>query len=292
MSAPQVAASPPGGTREMLRITLSLAVACVLGAALLGAVYVATDRYQRGARAAEEARSISELLQLPPSATVRKVAISYSPSLRRVLYEFPASHPGVGGPAGRARTVVFGLDGRMLQNSPGSADSLAGSQRLLPLGRIFVASAAGRPAGSVVEGTTQGYKNRIRFLVGLDSRFQVTGVRVVEHEEDPGLGAEVATSAFCGQFAGRTAGGMDSLGVTRDPMPEDWSAALASLSRLGPEAWERAYGSLRERERTRPIYAVTGATISSRALTRGVQAEVAHFRRRWDLISPYLEAVP
>jgi Na+-translocating ferredoxin:NAD+ oxidoreductase RnfG subunit len=42
------------------------------------------------------------------------------------------------------------------------------------------------------------------------------------------------------------------------------------------------------RERGRPIYAVTGATISSRALTEGVKTTVDHFRRRWALLEPFL----
>jgi Na+-translocating ferredoxin:NAD+ oxidoreductase RnfG subunit len=33
---------------------------------------------------------------------------------------------------------------------------------------------------------------------------------------------------------------------------------------------------------------VTGATISSRALTDGVRTTVDHFRRRWALIAPQL----
>jgi electron transport complex protein RnfG len=148
-----------------------------------------------------------------------------------------------------------------------------------------VARRGAAPAGFVVEGSSRGYKNRIRFLVGVTPDFAIAGVRVLEHEEDPGLGAEIATPEFRGQFVGREAA---SLEVTRDPMPEDWHAALLQLRRTPATTWRARYAGLLERERTRPVYAVTGATISSRALTDGVRQTLEHFRRRWTLIEPYL----
>ncbi len=144
------------------------------------------------------------------------------------------------------------------------------AEGLVPLGRMFVAKRAGIPAGFVVEGESRGFKKRIRLFVALRPDFSIADMRVIEHEEDPGLGAEVATPWFRGQFTGRTAAEVAKLDVTKDPMPEDWRAALLA------------------RERAKPIYAVTGATISSRAVTDGVRATVDHFRRRWALLEPHL----
>jgi Na+-translocating ferredoxin:NAD+ oxidoreductase RnfG subunit len=70
-------------------------------------------------------------------------------------------------------------------------------------------------------------------------------------------------------------------------MPEDWREALAELRRTPAAEWRTAHQALREREAERPIYAVTGATISSRALTSGVRTAVQHFARRWALIAPW-----
>ena len=58
------------------------------------------------------------------------------------------------------------------------------------------------------------------------------------------------------------------------------SSAKPPVSAVAPSATVR--------EAPKPIYAVTGATISSRALTRGVRTTVDHFRRRWNLIGPRL----
>ena len=278
--APAPPADKPNG--ELRRIVVSMTVTCALGAAVLGGIFVATDRYAEDARVRGERRAVAELLNLGPGADVLEVRQFLTPARDAVVYRIPA-HAGAPG-----REVVFALDGTLVREGALASDAPE-PRDLHPLGRIFVATHDGAPAGFVAEGETRGYKNRIRFFVALSGDWKVAGVRVVEHEEDPGLGAEVATPWFQGQFAGRPLGSLSDLDVTRDPMPEDWRAALKDLKRVAPQAWAERYGALREREKGKPVYAVTGATISSRALTDGVRATVLHFRRRWDLVAPYLE---
>jgi electron transport complex protein RnfG len=272
---------PPVQTGEVLRIAASMIVTCLLGGVILGAVYVATDRYAQEARVRNERTAIAQMLDLDSTATVLEVRQYLVPDSEQVVYrtEPPDGSRGV--------ELRFTLDGRLT----GRSDVAAGAdpeKGWKALGRLFVARRDGAMAGFVIEGETQGYKNRIRFFVALDDSFRIAGVRVVEHEEDPGLGAEVATSWFQGQYIGRPAADLPALEVTRDPMPEDWRSALRARDRMGRDAWRAHYAALLAREDRRPVYAVTGATISSRALTDGVRAAVGHFQRRWDLLSPYL----
>jgi electron transport complex protein RnfG len=271
-------------TREIPRIVWSMTVVCALGAGVLGAAFVATDRYQRAQSLRSEQGAIRQMLELDSTATVLEVRQYLADARDQVVYR---ARPL--GSEGAARQLTFDLEGTLVARDSVAAGAPDETEGLAPLGRLFVARSAGRAAGFVVEGQARGYKNRIRFLVAIASDFSIAGVRVLEHEEDPGLGAEVATAWFEGQFGGRAAEAVATLDVTRDPMPEDWRAALAGLERMPPARWRERHRSLRERERTRPIYAVTGATISSRALTDGVRATTDHFRRRWRLLSPYLE---
>lgn len=284
-TAPKPPAPPPTRT-EVIRIALSMTGACAIGALILGAIYVGTARYQEAARTVGERTAVTEMLGLDSTATVTEVRQYLDRDRREVLYD-------VGGEAAGNR-IVFTLDGQLVSQGPRHAPEQAGEvkadKKLQPLGRLFVARKAGAPTGFVVEDETRGYKNTIRFFVALDGQFNVAGVRVVEHEEDPGLGAEVATSWFQGQYLGRSADAISTIDVTKDPMPEDWRAALAARARLSPAAWRAKNAALIEREGSHPIYAVTGATISSRALTDGVRAAVDHFRRRWTLLAPHLEA--
>jgi len=270
-----------GRAQEVLRITASMTVACAIGALILGGVYAGTERYAKAARAAGERKAIVELLSLDDRASVREVRQYLDPARRRVVYRVPAA-------AGTDRELVFTFDGALERTAEVAAAGEETPEGLRSLGRIFVASREGHPAGFVVEGVTRGYKNLIRFFVALDASFEVAGVRVIEHEEDPGLGAETATPWFQGQYVGRPADSIGTLDVTRDPMPEDWHAALVKLERVPIAEWRAENAGLMGRERPKPIYAVTGATISSRALTDGVRTTVNHFRRRWALLAPNL----
>jgi len=265
--------------REVLRITVSMTVACVLGAVVLGGVYVGTERYRVTADRTRERAAIQDMLDLPADATMLEVRQYLAVAERQVRYRVATMGSGAEGPA---TELAFSLDGELLRLGPVTGPVPPADE---PLGRVWVASQAGQALGFVIEGESRGYKNRIRFFVALSPALEVKGVRVVQHEEDPGLGAEIATPWFQAQFVGRTAAEVSRLDVTRDPMPEDWYAAVVALSTRGesPE-----YTRLLARERTLPIHAVTGATISSRALTRGVRTTVDHFARRWALIAPHL----
>lgn len=273
--------------RDVVGVALSLAVVCTVGAGLLGGVYVATERYREAASRAGERAALVDLLGLGPADRVLVVRQEFAPAERRVHYR---ASPLDGGPTTH---LAFTLDGALagreiVPAAAGGAPDGAADAGTVPLGRLFVGLRDARPFAFAIEGEAAGYKSRIRFLVALDDSFVVRGVRVVEHAEDPGLGAEIATAWFDGQFLGRDADAIEELEVTRDPLPEDWSRALAQLERMPRDEWVGAHAALVERERGEPVHAVTGATISSRALTNGVRATVSHFRRRWALLAPYL----
>ena len=98
-------------------------------------------------------------------------------------------------------------------------------------------------AGFAIEVTPAGFDGQITMMVGVSKDGAVLGIDVISHTETAGLGAVAAAKnsageAFRNQFAGQTG----SLAVTKDG------------------------GS---------IDAITGATITSRAVTEGVNAALA-----------------
>ena len=150
------------------------------------------------------------------------------------------------------------------------AGAVGGARRAREgFGRLFVARQDGAlTSGFVLEGESRAAtKNRIRFFVALDSSLAVKGVRVLEHEEDPGLGAEIATPVF-----------PRSSPAARRTRSRRWRHARPDAGRLARRSPRtrvlhgrprRPTGARAARARSaRPIYAVTGATISSRALAR------------------------
>jgi electron transport complex protein RnfG len=92
-------------------------------------------------------------------------------------------------------------------------------------------------------------------LVGINASGEISGVRVIDHQETRGLGDRVdaARSPWIGTFRGRS---------LRDPEPGRWA-----LRRDGGE-----------------FDALSGATITSRAVIKAVRDAQAYFEQHRDEI--------
>jgi len=93
--------------------------------------------------------------------------------------------------------------------------------------------------------TTKGYGSVIELMVGVDSGGVLTGVCVLRHSETPGLGAKASSEDFLLQFKGKAG----VLEVIRSGEPKD-----------------------------NQIDAITSATITSRAVTAGVNDALKFFK--------------
>jgi len=112
--------------------------------------------------------------------------------------------------------------------------------------RVWEAFRNGEKAGHVFLTQAQGYSGPITLMFGTDSTGAVTGLRVLSHTETPGLGAKVATAQFRDQFRRKLP---DHLILRKD---------------------DPARGQ---------IDAITGATVSSRAVTRTTRATLESFNK-------------
>ena len=101
---------------------------------------------------------------------------------------------------------------------------------------VYQATLDGAEAGYCVEVNPKGFSGALKMIVGINADGTVAGIKVTEASETPGLGAKSQSDKnWIAQFAGQPADG--SLAVTKD-------------------------GGT--------INAITGATITSRAVTLGV----------------------
>ncbi|MBQ3118542.1 MAG: RnfABCDGE type electron transport complex subunit G [Clostridia bacterium] len=96
--------------------------------------------------------------------------------------------------------------------------------------------------GWCVNITPSGYGGEIDLMVGISSDMKVSGIKVVSNSETAGLGAKCADREFSGQFAKKTA----PVSVIKNGTPE-----------------------------SNEIVAITGATVTSEAVTKGVNEAVA-----------------
>lgn len=109
------------------------------------------------------------------------------------------------------------------------------------------ADAGGTPKGYVIAATSpSGYGGDIQAAVGITAEGVLTGCSLVSHRETAGLGSKCAEPAFTGQFAGKKA---------------------------EPLVYSRT-GAFSENE----IDAVSGATITTGAVTEAVNAAIAFYQ--------------
>jgi Na+-translocating ferredoxin:NAD+ oxidoreductase subunit G len=133
-------------------------------------------------------------------------------------------------------------------------------------------------AGYTVRAQGRGYASTIVAIVGVDRAGTITGVKIVSHEETPGLGAridEVASGrtvldALRSLVGGESSSGPAGAGRRAEPDPW-WPAQFAGKSR-GELVVTKERGD-------RGIQAITGATISSRAVTEAVKGALAELER-------------
>ncbi|OCH33411.1 electron transport complex subunit RsxG [Aliivibrio fischeri] len=79
-----------------------------------------------------------------------------------------------------------------------------GSKQAMP---IYLASLNGKHSGAAIEAIApDGYSGNIKIIVGVDSDAIVTGVRVLSHQETPGLGdkIDIRITRWVDAFLGKT----------------------------------------------------------------------------------------
>ena len=131
---------------------------------------------------------------------------------------------------------------------------IGGKEELL----FFVVKEDGEPAAVALEGIGQGFAGDVGVMVGVDlATGDVTGMGVTTMSETPGVGTRVREPAFAAQFAGMA-------GDTVFKVKKDGG----------------------------PIDAITGATISSRAVADAVAAAMVTFRENEDAIRDAVAAGP
>jgi electron transport complex protein RnfG len=101
--------------------------------------------------------------------------------------------------------------------------------------------------GYVFKVVSKGYGDDVELFVGIDAKEdRVENVSIISHNETPGLGAKAAEPAFLSQYTGKSA---DSpLAVVRGNPTQDTQ-----------------------------VEAITGATITSKAVTQGVNSAVEFY---------------
>ncbi len=272
--------TPAPDAKEMVKIALGLTVVCAISALITGIAFVLTEPVKKENQLKKEQTVIRHLLNLNDTATIAKVSrflITDGPETR-IAYQIPAS------------TILFTERGELKEkldiNNEEALIQKFGKEKVKAVGRFFIGREGSETRGFVVEGSQMGFKNHIKFFLALDDALNVRGIEILEHEEDPGLGAEIVRPYLKNQFSGRTFEEMGAMQVVKEPLPSEWNTALNELEKVAYDSWKVKNVELIKSNQK--IYAITGATISSVALTDGVKKTLSHFKKRIDLLRPNL----
>ena len=289
--------------KDIVKITASLTGICIAAAIILGVVFANTERARKQTEETMTEETIQGLLgfghgkKAPEDLKVfpiHRYVLNDPSGVTLLAYVLPIKEKGYV----LAEIDLSGKPGKALPLTVEPAALADASKRdaavksALPKGykatyasAVYIADLGGKRLGYVVPGVTQGFKTFIQLMVSLDPNFTVTGVAIIESKEDPGLGAEIQQDFFRNQFVGKTQDVLKGLKVVKEPLPEDYVPALepekAKRLGLGPDKIKE----IKEKHLKDDIYALTGATISSRAVTNGVKDTVRKFVYRIEILS-------
>jgi electron transport complex protein RnfG len=287
--------------KDILNIVFRLTVSCLMAAAVMGAAFIVTDKAKKHNEHAREERTMYGLLgfgeRKPVPATLHQIYryIITEPGRQLIGYLVPTKTEGK-----TAYTLVsLDLEGKMADRKAVALDVEQSREKedrdkaiLAAVGpgkeirfadHTIVVTDNGKRVAYLLGGKFPGFKTFINVMLALDQKFSMLGLEVLEHEEDPGLGAEIEKDYFKNQFKGRSFEVLKGLQVVKEPLPDQYRQALeghladADVSRI------------MEQFKDKNIYALTGATISSRMLTEGVKGMVGKFAYRLDILDRVLK---
>jgi len=194
--------------------------------------------------------------------------------------------------------VTIDLEGKMLENKPVQVDEamvrekeerdkvirkvVGDGKDIAFADQTIVVTENGKRVAYLLDGKFTGFKTFIGVMLALDPQFSILGLEILEHEEDPGLGAEIKQKYFKNQFKGKSFSTLKKLEVVKEPMPDGYVQALEDTV-----GGSDAAGILKQYV-DHDIYALTGATISSRSVNNGVKGIVKKFAYRLNILDSVL----
>lgn len=290
--------------KMILTIIFRLTVSCLIAGTIMGMTFIFTSKAKKANELAREEKVVYSLLgfsednPIPESMGVHEIFryVVTEGDQQSIGYLVPiGSHDEGGG----FSFVRISLDGDFIDRTEIALSEEevldqgvrnAAVQEAVGRGRqarfadqTIVVTDHGQRNAYLLNGKFPGFKTNIAIMLALDPDYSVIGLEVMEHEEDPGLGAEIEQDYFKKQFNLKDFEKIKSIEVVKEPMPVEYIDALEG--RIEEEA---AYQIMKQYS-DQDIYALTGATISSDAVNSGVKGMTKKFAYRLDILDTVLD---
>ncbi len=289
--------------KNIITIIIRLTLSCILAGAVMGTTYIFTSNAKKHNEHVNEQRVMFGLLgynktnPAPESMAMHEVyryvvtegetlTLGYLVPLKEHSFSF----------------VTIDLDGKFLAATPVDishglvidnnernkviASTLGSEKSLRYADKTIIVTDNGQRKAYLLPGAFPGFKTFISVMLALDPSFTILGLEVMEHEEDPGLGGEIVQDYFKNQFKGKPFAVLKKLDVVKTPIPDDYLKALEAKK---SGMTEQDIATIQEQYKDKDIYALTGATISSLAVTNGAKGIVKKFAYRISILDTVLQ---
>jgi len=289
--------------KEIITIVVRLTLSCLLAATVMGLCFIFTSNAKKHNEHVKEQKVMYELLgykgdvKKPDTVAMHEVYryVISGNDTQSIGYLLPQGHGEKGGYV----FVNVDLNGKMIESKPVDIDekdalepelrdkavqtTVGAGYSVMFADQTVVVSDNGARIAYILGGKFPGYKTFINVMLAVDPNFSMVGFEVLEHEEDPGLGAEIEQNYFKNQFKGKPFESIKTIDVVKSPIPSDYLEALK-----GKLSQENTL-SFREQYKTKDVYAITGATISSKAVTNGLKGIITKFAYRISVLDKVLK---
>ncbi len=284
--------------KDILTIIIRLTVSCILAATVMGSAFIVTNKAKKHNEHVNEQKVRYTLLgysadkPIPDSMALHEV-------YRYIVSDKQSQSIGylLSGKEGFI-FLTLDLSGKVIDNKSVEVDEakilekeerdkvvkgiVGPGKEAIFADQTIIVTNDGKRIAYLLDGKFTGFKTFIGVMLATDPQFTLLGLEILEHEEDPGLGAEIEQDYFRNQFKGKTFEQLKDLDVVKEPLPDEYFQALE-----GNVAAEDAAKILKQYG-DKDIYALTGATISSRSVNNGVKSIVKKFAYRLNILDTAL----
>jgi electron transport complex protein RnfG len=284
--------------KDILTIIIRLTLSCMLAATVMGAAFLVTNKAKKHNEHVNEQKVRYSLLgysaekPIPDSMALHELYryIVSDDKSQAIGYLLPGKEGFI--------FVTIDLEGKIIDNKPVEIDeakvlekderdkivrAIVGAGKDVKFAdQTIVVTDNGKRVAYLLDGKFTGFKTFIGVMLALDPQFSLRGLEILEHEEDPGLGAEIVQDYFKNQFKGKSFETLKKLEVVKEPMPDEYFKAMEG------DVAEADAAAILKQYADHDIYALTGATISSRSVNNGVKGIVKKFAYRLNILDTVL----
>jgi len=286
--------------KEIIKITVALTISCLLAGVVMGSVFIVTAKAKKHNAHLNTQHTMLGLLgygKTRPAPSGLKLYNIY----RYIITESESKYLGYMLPVKKGDSTGYELLVLDLKRQFVSRHSLdilpentidpkdrktALKSVLTPLATVsygdttIVASLNDKRIAYLLPGEFPGFKTFIHAMLALDADFKILGLEIMEHEEDPGLGGEIEQEYFKNQFKGKPFEKTKKLKVIKEPLPEEYRKYLEKRKWKKEQFSKEDIAAIQKHYQDKDIYALTGATISSMAVTNGIRNMTKKFAYR------------